>query len=147
MNKTKYYKKYVKHYNYSGGIRCNDIKPIERKFFRYLIRQIDYEKTTQLDRDMAIIRDSVRYHANKFSNKYNAPYKQLMYYLDKWSDKGIYNYGVTLDLGWFENISKMMGIVTSANQSETDRISIYRDMVPQRVKRLCFRNLKIKEAK
>lgn len=24
-----------------------------------------------------------------------------MYYADKWSDRGFYDYGVTLDLGWF----------------------------------------------
>lgn len=29
-------------------------------------------------------------------------YKQLMYYVRKWSDKGFYDYGITLDLGWFE---------------------------------------------
>ena len=25
-----------------------------------------------------------------------------MYYVRKWCDKGFYDYGVTLDLGWFE---------------------------------------------
>ena len=29
------------------------------------------------------------------------PYKQLMYYVEKWSNRGFYDYGVTLDLGWF----------------------------------------------
>lgn len=29
-------------------------------------------------------------------------YKQLMYYVRKWSDRGFYDYGTTLDLGWFE---------------------------------------------
>lgn len=30
------------------------------------------------------------------------PHKRCWYYLEKWSDLGFYNYGVTLDLGWFE---------------------------------------------
>lgn len=29
------------------------------------------------------------------------PRKRLWYYLDKWSNLGFYDYGVTLDLGWF----------------------------------------------
>lgn len=31
-----------------------------------------------------------------------------MYYVEKWSDKGFYNYGVSLDLGWFE-FNKLTG--------------------------------------
>lgn len=30
------------------------------------------------------------------------PHKRCWYYLEKWFGKGFYNYGVTLDLGWFE---------------------------------------------
>lgn len=29
-------------------------------------------------------------------------HKQLLYFLRKWSGKGFYNYGVSLDLGWLE---------------------------------------------
>lgn len=29
------------------------------------------------------------------------PYKRMIYYLHKWCNKGFYEYGVTLDLGWF----------------------------------------------
>lgn len=29
------------------------------------------------------------------------PHKRCWYYLEKWLDKGFYDYGVTLDLGWF----------------------------------------------
>jgi len=29
-------------------------------------------------------------------------HKQAWYYLEKWADKGWYNYGVTVDLGWIE---------------------------------------------
>lgn len=135
MNKTKYEKKYNKHYNYSGGIRCNDIKPIERKFFRYLIRQINYEKLHPSS-NMAIVNQDIRYHVNKFATKYNVPYKQLLYYLEKWSNRGIYNYGVSLDLGWFENIYELIGIILDPDNYDfkQDRFKIYRDMVPQRVR-------------
>ena len=30
------------------------------------------------------------------------PHKRCWYYLEKWLEKDFYNYGVTLDLGWFE---------------------------------------------
>jgi hypothetical protein len=30
-------------------------------------------------------------------------YKRCWYLLEKWDSKGFYNYGVTLDLGWFED--------------------------------------------
>ena len=29
------------------------------------------------------------------------PHKRCWYYLEKWCEKGFYDYGVTLDLGWF----------------------------------------------
>ncbi len=29
------------------------------------------------------------------------PHKRCWYYLDKWSEKGFYDWGITLDLGWF----------------------------------------------
>lgn len=31
------------------------------------------------------------------------PHKRCWYYLKKWCDRGFYSYGVTLDLGWFED--------------------------------------------
>jgi hypothetical protein len=27
---------------------------------------------------------------------------QLLYYVNKWNNRGFYDYGVTIDLGWFE---------------------------------------------
>lgn len=30
------------------------------------------------------------------------PYKRCWYILSKWTGKGIYSYGVSLDLGWLE---------------------------------------------
>lgn len=34
--------------------------------------------------------------------KFFINYKRCWYLLKKWSELGFYNYGVTLDLGWFE---------------------------------------------
>ena len=42
------------------------------------------------------IRDVVNYLEDQI------PRKRMWYYLDKRSELGFYNYGVTMDLGWFE---------------------------------------------
>ena len=34
-------------------------------------------------------------------------HKRCWYLLEKWCGLGFYNYGVTLDLGWFESIDSM----------------------------------------
>ena len=34
------------------------------------------------------------------SPNFNIPYKRAWYILDKWSKNGIYDYGVSSDLGW-----------------------------------------------
>lgn len=34
--------------------------------------------------------------------RFGFSYKQLYYYLTKWSDRGFYNWGVNIELGWFE---------------------------------------------
>ena len=110
-------------------IRSNDIKPEERKFFRYLIRQIDYSD----DISIRTKNGTVRYHANRFSEKYNIPYKQLMYYLEKWSYIGFYDYGVSLDLGWFCNIGALI-------LRYEYKFITYSDIVPNRVRRLYLAN-------
>lgn len=130
MNKTKYNRKYNKGYNYSGGIRCNDMKPMERKFFRYMIRQINYNKTDCIKHNMAMVNKTIRYHANYFSDKYNVPYKQLMYYLDKWSYYDIYAWGTSLDTGWFINIDKLCTL--DVNNIPSSMIN-YADAMPNRV--------------
>lgn len=53
------------------------------------------------------------------------PYKRMIYYLRKWNDKQIYDYGVCLDLGWFE----LKGII---NNKEYLKLfsEIYLDKAP-----------------
>lgn len=110
-------------------VRSNDIKPEERKFFKYLIRQIDYNNDSI---SMTTCNGTIRDHANRFSEKYNIPYKQLMYYLEKWSNIGLYDYGVSLDLGWFCNINSLI---------LGTKFKTYSDIIPNRVKRLYSKNL------
>ena len=111
-------------------VNSNGIKPEERKFFRYLIRQIDY---TNDSINMPTCNGTIRDHANIFSEKYNIPYKQLMYYLQKWSNIGLYDYGVSLDLGWFCNIGALI-------LRYEYKFITYSDIVPNRVRRLYLEN-------
>lgn len=71
------------------------MKPLERIFFMVCINeQLRVDQLTKRELD-------VRDIANMFV-RLGFPYKRLIYYVTKWSDRGFYNYGVTLDLGWFE---------------------------------------------
>ena len=113
-------------------VNSNYIKPEERKFFRYLMRQIDYNNDTI---NMTTCNGTIRDHANRFSEKYNIPYKQLMYYLEKWSNIGLYDYGVSLDLGWFCYINSLI---------LGTKFKTYSDIIPSRVKRLYFKKVVLK---
>lgn len=42
------------------------------------------------------------------SDKININYKRAWYLLEKWCSKGLYEYGVTLDLGWLTDKGKEM---------------------------------------
>lgn len=70
------------------------MKPLERIFFMACVNEQRRVHELQL-REF-----SVRMIANIFS-RLGFSYKQLMYYVQKWSSRGFYDYGVTMDLGWF----------------------------------------------
>ena len=70
------------------------MKPLERIFFMACVNEQRRVNELQL-REF-----SVRMIANIFS-RLGFSYKQLMYYVQKWSSRGFYDYGVTMDLGWF----------------------------------------------
>lgn len=70
------------------------MKPLERIFFMACVHE-QQRKYLLADREF-----SVREIAKIFE-RLGFPYKQLMYYVQKWSDRGFYDYGVALDLGWF----------------------------------------------
>lgn len=42
--------------------------------------------------------------------------KRAWYLLEKWSGKGLYNYGVALDLGWLEQSGKDLAQLISQEQ-------------------------------
>lgn len=71
------------------------MKPLEEIFFRACINE-QKRKLKVGDREF-----SIRVIGNIFE-RLGFSYKQLMYYVQKWSDKGFYDYGVSIDLGWLE---------------------------------------------
>lgn len=71
------------------------MKPLEQIFFRACANE---QKRVY---DLGQREFSVRDICNIF-DRLGFSYKQLMYYVKKWSNKGFYNYGISLDLGWFE---------------------------------------------
>ena len=77
------------------------MKPLERIFFLACVNEQICMKSCNGTEF------SIRAIANIFS-RLGFSYKQLCYYLEKWSEKGFYNYGVSLDLGWLE-IDKLTG--------------------------------------
>lgn len=77
------------------------MKTLERQFFRYCIRQLDYNA---LSEDKLVLRVDMKIIAKEFSVKKNCNYGQLLYYLGKWASYGMYEYEISLDLGWFNGI-------------------------------------------
>ena len=71
------------------------MRPLEEIFFRACVNE-QKRKLRSSDREF-----SIRTIGNIFE-RLGFSYKQLMYYVRKWCDRGFYDYGVTLDLGWFE---------------------------------------------
>ena len=71
------------------------MKPLEEIFFRACVNE-QKRKLRSSDREL-----NIRTIGNIFE-RLGFSYKQLMYYVRKWSDRVFYDYGVTLDLGWFE---------------------------------------------
>ena len=45
-------------------------------------------------------------------------YKRCWYLLKKWDSKGFYNYGVTIDLGWFEDENMPLRYLNLINNKE-----------------------------
>lgn len=71
------------------------MKPLEEIFFRACVNE-QKRKSDCKSREF-----SIRDIGNVFE-RLGFSYKQLLYYVQKWSDKGFYDYGVSVDLGWFE---------------------------------------------
>lgn len=72
------------------------MKSLEEIFFKACVHE-----SLRVNHDAAHIEMSVRNIVNVFS-RFGFPCKRLWRYLEKWVRFGFYEYGVTLDLGWFE---------------------------------------------
>lgn len=91
--------------------RNGKMKPDEREFLitYYQLNYPDY------------IRDKRRVTPREIINlpmfKHFMHYKRAWYLLDKWSSKGWYDWGVTLDLGWLtdEGIAKVKELLADEN--------------------------------
>ena len=68
------------------------MKPLEKIFFQACVMK-------------CLLHDEYYISFRKITNVFCAlgfPQKRLLYYIRKWDDIGFYDYGVTLDLGWFD---------------------------------------------
>lgn len=97
-----------------GNVRCNDIKPNERKLFRYLIRQQGHGKYDFISKN-----DFVK-HVKIFAEKTGISYKQIEYYLNKWTQREILFIHGNVVMFKFDKISCY---------------DYYNEMIPERVKR------------
>lgn len=72
------------------------MKEDEKAFFRTCLKFISIQGVPKHEHREVTPRTIIQI-ISEFMN-----YKRCWYLLEKWSDKGFYNYGVTVDLGWFE---------------------------------------------
>ena len=121
--------------NYTNNVRCDQIKPLERKLFRYLCRQIDYASGKYIIQD---VNSKLIY----FKEKYSVGQRMIDYYIQKWN---------ALQICHYENIGKyyyrfrftpliidepLNSIYFSKSRNEFDRILEYKVMIPVRCVRL-----------
>ena len=100
------------------------MKPLEEIFFRACVNE-QKRKLHSSNRELSIRT------IGKIFERLGFSYKQLMYYVRKWCDKGFYDYGVTLDLGWFEfdkltgEYKRIYGSMTSTDGWEDGELANY----------------------
>lgn len=143
--------------NYSNNVRCDCIKPMERKLFRYLCKQIDYDNIV-ISQQCTVknIQDKLLY----FKEKYDISWRMIDYYISKWAQIGIIRYEriygeyvmfifrirvwnerdpMKRRIGFYNVplFSTQISMAPRAPRSAiTTRIDIYSDMIPKRCCRL-----------
>lgn len=120
--------------NYTNNVPCHTIKPLERKWFRYLVRQIDYNYLSE----NYIVRLSkpLGFYIDEFSTKYGIGEKMLYYYMNKWKKRKIfYMDNDTFTPILFLEFNKYKASCAALGWN----LDIYRFMVPYRVFRLFHR--------
>lgn len=123
--------------NYTNNINCHQMKPLERKFFKYVCRQIDYNRLV-IQSDVVTFIRPMGELVTKFSNKYGIPVKMIGYWLEKWTHYGFYNCGVSIYYGWFEFTDALILDIPMKNRWDRDvnkKFRQYIDIVPERVRR------------
>ena len=63
--------------NYTNNVRCDQVKPLERKLFRYLCRQIDY---SQFAHDQYVV-NNIQEKLSFFKDKYGIGQNMISYYM------------------------------------------------------------------
>lgn len=136
--------------NYTNNVRCDQVKPLERKLFRYLCRQIDY---SQFAHDQYVV-NNIQEKLSFFKDKYGIGQSMISYYILKWAEKGICcyeKYGKTFKKFYFRffvsasTIPRIRIIPNNFNRitcAQLDRIAEYEDMIPSRCETLIIRNRK-----
>ena len=136
--------------NYTNNVRCDQIKPLERKLFRYLCRQIDYSGVVH---DQYVVND-IQEKLSFFKDKYGIGKNMITYYIQKWAGKGICYYEKygqnfkSFHFRFFVSASTIPRIrITPHNSNriacaQLDRIAEYEDMIPSRCETLIIRNRK-----
>lgn len=114
--------------NYTNNVPCHTIKPLERKWFRYLVRQIDYKYLSE-NYQIKLSRPLDDY-IDHFISKYGIGKRMLYYYMDKWEKRKIFSIdGQEFNYILFvENINFNIYLDSSVRN--------YRNIVPYRVRRL-----------
>lgn len=136
--------------NYTNNVRCDQVKPLERKLFRYLCRQIDYNGVAY---DHYAVND-IQEKLSFFKDKYGIGQNMVSYYILKWAEKGICRYekyGKTftkfyfrffIDISTIPQIRIIPHNARRITRAQLDRLSEYEDMIPSRCKTLIIRNIK-----
>lgn len=74
--------------NYTNNVRCDQIKPLERKLFRYLFRQLDYDNLTGCCCRIKNPDENITH----FKEKYGIGINMIEYYFRKWNSLGMVQY-------------------------------------------------------
>lgn len=77
------------------------MKDLERRFFRFCCKQIDYSDIIVNNNQFGLVKSFGKY-VDMFSEKHNCSSKQLVGYIWKWESKRLINWGVNVLYGWFE---------------------------------------------
>lgn len=100
------------------------MKTLERQFFRYCIRRIDYSKISYLDSLRKVpLTDSMMHIASEFSEKKNCSFKQLEYYMLKWKRLGLYyGFDITVEL---DHVNLNSLLIQTIERNENGDLTVY----------------------